>query len=245
MNHDTSLGEVGGRFPETAQDLLAGLREPDGPQYRAALSMLCRRYWKPVYTYVRIAWAKSNEDAKDLTQAYFLWLIEGNPLGKFDPTRGTFRGYLRGTLRSFVGHQERALGALKRGGGAHLLSLEGSVPSLEEVVPEARTADPEKTFEQVWIVDLVQRTVDRLRERYRSRGKEAAFRVYEDYVLSQDHPRPTYQELALRYGLKEREVESSLESLRMEVRREIRAELAELVPDKERLEEEWNGLFGR
>jgi RNA polymerase sigma factor (sigma-70 family) len=241
---DTSVGGPGGRFPETAHDILAGLREPDGPQYRAALSMLCGRYWKPVYMYVRTALAKSNEDAKDLTQAYFLWLIEGNPLEKYDPTRGTFHGYLKGTLRSFVGHQERALGALKRGGEANLISLEGTFPSLEEVVPEARSADPDKAFEQVWIVDLVQRTVDRLRERYRSRGKEAAFRVYEDYVLSQAHPRPTYHDLALRYGLKEREVESYLESLRLEVRREIRAELAELTPDPNSLEEEWNRLFG-
>ncbi|HEV3029409.1 MAG TPA: sigma-70 family RNA polymerase sigma factor [Planctomycetota bacterium] len=241
---DTSLGEPGGRFPETAHDLLAGLRDPDGPGYRAALSALCRRYWKPVYTYVRTAWTKSNEDAKDLTQAYFLWLLEGNPLEKYDPARGTFRGYLKGTLRSFVGHQERALGALKRGGGATVISLEGTLPALEEIVPEARSADPEQTFEQVWIVDLVQRAVEKLRERYRSRGKEKAFQVYEDYVLSQVHPRPTYLELAQRYGLKEREVESTLESLRQEVRREIRAELAELAPDEARLEEEWNGLFG-
>lgn len=241
---DTSVGEPGGRFPETAHDLLAGLREADGPRYRAALSALCRRYWKPVYTYVRTAWAKSNEDAKDLTQAYFLWLLEGNPLEKYDPSRGTFHGYLKGTLRSFVGHQDRALGALKRGGAAHLISLEGALPVLEEVVPESRSADPEMIFEQVWIVDLVQRAVERLRERYRSRGKEASFRVYEDYVLSQAQPRPTYHDLASRYGLKEREVETALESLRLEVRREIRAELAELAPDPGSLEEEWNRLFG-
>jgi RNA polymerase sigma-70 factor (ECF subfamily) len=241
---DTSLGDPGGQFPKTAHDLLQGLREPEGPGYRAALSALCQRYWKPVYMYVRTAWAKSNEDAKDLTQAYFLWLFEGTPLEKYDPTRGTFHGYLKGTLRSFVGHQERALGALKRGGGAHQISLEGAFPSLEEVVPEARSADPDSTFERVWIVDLVQRSVDRLREKYRSQGKEVAFRVYEEYVLSQAHPRPTYQELALKYGLKEREVESHLESLRVEVRREIRAELAQLAPDEKRLEEEWNGLFG-
>jgi RNA polymerase sigma factor (sigma-70 family) len=241
---DTTLGEASGRFPETAHDLLASIREPDGPQYRAALSTLCRRYWKPVYMYVRTALAKSNEDAKDLTQAYFLWLLEGNPLEKFDPARGTFRGYLKGTLRSFVGHEERALGALKRGGASRLISLDGVLPSLEEVVSDPRTADPEETFEQVWVVELVQRAVERLRERYRSRGNETAFRVYEDYVLSQAVPRPTYQELAQRYGIKEREVESHLETLRTEMRREIRSELADLAPDQESLEEEWNGLFG-
>lgn len=241
---DTTLGETGARFPETAHDLLSALREPDGPKYRAALSTLCQRYWKPVYMYVRTTLAKSNEDAKDLTQAYFLWLLESDSLEKFEPARGTFRGYLKVTLRSFVGHEEKALGALKRGGGVHIISLEGGFPALEEVFSDLRSADPEKSFEQVWVVELVQRAAERLRERYRSRKNETAFRIYEDYVLSQATPRPTYQQLAQRYGIKEREVETHLETLRTELRREIRLELAELAPDEKSLEEEWNALFG-
>jgi RNA polymerase sigma-70 factor (ECF subfamily) len=242
---DTTAGGPGGRFPETAQDLLSGLRAPAGEGFRAALTSLCRRYWKPVYLYVRIAWAKTNEDAKDLTQAYFLWLLESESLQKFDATRGSFRGFLKGTLRSFVGHQEAALGALKRGGGARVLSLEGAPPSLEEIVPDPRSADPEKIFESLWAVELIDRAVGRVRERYRSRGKEAAFRVYEEYVLAQASPRPTYQDLARQLGLREREIESILETLRLEVRQEIRNEIAETTSDQQSLDEEWNGLFGR
>jgi RNA polymerase sigma-70 factor (ECF subfamily) len=242
---DTTAGGPGGRFPETAQDILSGLRARPGEELRAAFSALCQRYWKPVYMYVRIAWAKTNEDAKDLTQAYFLWLLESESLQKFDAARGSFRGYLKGTLRSFVGHQEAAMGALKRGGAARVLSLEGAPPSLEEIVPDARSADPEKIFESLFVVELIERAVSRVRERYRSQGKEAAFRVYEEYVLAQAAPRPTYQELAGRYGLREREIESVLEKLRLEVRQEIRNELAETTPDDRSLEEEWNGLFGR
>jgi RNA polymerase sigma-70 factor (ECF subfamily) len=241
---DTTIGDPGRRFPSTHPDILAGLREPGGPRFRAALSTLCQRYWKPVYMYVRTSWTKSNEDAKDLTQAYFVWLLESDCLEKFDPSRGTFRGYLKGTLRSFVGHQEEALRALKRGGGARVLSLEGSPPALAEVIIDPRGVDPEKLFESLWVVEVVRRAVDRLRERYRSLGKERAFRIYEEYVLAPSNPRPTYQELAQRYALKEREVESFLETLRLEVRREIRAELAELTSDERSLEEEWNGLFG-
>jgi RNA polymerase sigma-70 factor (ECF subfamily) len=242
---DTTVGDPSGRFPETAQDLVMGLRAPSGAEFQAAMATLCRRYWKPVYMYVRIAWAKTNEDAKDLTQAYFLWLLEGDSLKKFDPIRGSLRSYLKVTLRSFVGHEEVALGALKRGGGARHVSLEGSPPALEEVVPDPRSADPEKAFESLWMVELINRAVERVRERYRTRDKEKAFQVYQDYVLSQTDPRPTYQQLAERYGIKEREVETHLEALRLEVRREIRAELAELTSDERSLQEEWDGLFGR
>ncbi len=242
---DTTSGDPSARFPETAQDLLRGLRAPSGSDFQAALATLCRRYWKPVYMYVRIAWAKSNEDAKDLTQAYFLQLLEGDSLKKFDATRGSFRSYLKLTLRSFIGHEETALGALKRGGGAHRVSLEGSPPALEEVVPDPRSADPEKVFESLWVVELINRAIERVRERYRAHGKEKAFRIYDEYVLSQSSPRPTYQDLADRYGIKEREVETHLEALRLEVRQEIRSELAELTSDERSLQEEWDGLFGR
>src|SRR5688572_22453356 len=101
---DTSLGGADARFPETASQVGT---DPEA---------LARAYWKPVYAYVRLAWAKSNEDAKDLTQAFFLWLLEERALDGYDPARGGFRPFLKVLLRRFVGHQDRALGALRRGG---------------------------------------------------------------------------------------------------------------------------------
>ena len=67
-------------FPETTVGVLGEFtRGPEG------LGRVCSKYWKPVYAYVRAAWAKSNEDAKDLTQAFFLWLLEERVLEQFDP----------------------------------------------------------------------------------------------------------------------------------------------------------------
>src|SRR5258706_11610025 len=92
---DTSLGGDHKRFPETTWSLVSKLRTPgEGPD-RAGLETLCHRYWKPVYRYVRMAWAKSNDEAKDLVQAFFLWLLEGDALAKYEPGRGSFRGYLK------------------------------------------------------------------------------------------------------------------------------------------------------
>jgi hypothetical protein len=42
-DRDTTLGETGKRFPETAGEILAGLRERAGREYQAALMMLGRR----------------------------------------------------------------------------------------------------------------------------------------------------------------------------------------------------------
>jgi len=115
-SRDTSLGGDGDRFPETGGDIRSLLGQDP-----SRLELLCRRYWKPVYAYVRIAWSKGNEDAKDLTQAFFLWLMEGETLARYDAEKGGFRAYLKTLLKRFVGHEERALQRLKRGGDARIV----------------------------------------------------------------------------------------------------------------------------
>jgi len=242
---DTNIGGKNRTLPETDSDLVPGLRAPDPDVRRVAFEDLCQRYWKPVYLYLRTGWAKTNEDAKDLTQAFFLWLLESGAVGGYDAGRGTFRRYLKVMLRSFVSHQEKALSALKRGGGVRILSLEGSMPQVEEVIADPALVDPEKAFESMWLIEVIKAATERVRERYHREGKGAAFDIYKEYVLDRGGERPTYAALADRLGLKLREVESRLRALRLELRREIRAELFQTTAGDRELEEEWNELFGK
>src|SRR5690242_3501359 len=73
---ETTLGGQDRHFPETTIGFLSLLRRRTDEGRRAALEMLCARYWKPVYAYIRAGWSKSNDDAKDLTQSFFLWIQE-------------------------------------------------------------------------------------------------------------------------------------------------------------------------
>src|SRR5262245_53975881 len=117
-NLDTSLGGRPGSFPNTPWSLVARFGASQTAESRRTVEELCRKYWKPLYQFIRIARGRSNEDAKDLVQAFFLWLMEGDALAKFSPERGGFRGYLKMLLKQFVFHQDEHLGRLKRGGGA-------------------------------------------------------------------------------------------------------------------------------
>ena len=47
----------------------------DSPRARAALETLCATYWYPVYAFIRRA-GSSSEDARDLTQEFFLRVLE-------------------------------------------------------------------------------------------------------------------------------------------------------------------------
>lgn len=50
---DTSLGGAGREFPRTTLGFVGALRSPEPAEYGRALEDLARRYWKPVYAYVR------------------------------------------------------------------------------------------------------------------------------------------------------------------------------------------------
>lgn len=241
---DTSLGGAQREFPQTLWDVLSRARDSDAGVRREGLEDLCRQYWKPVYHYVRVAWAKSNEDAKDLTQAFFLWLTEGETLRRYKPERASFRAYLKGLLKHFVQHQEDAMRRLKRGGGVKILELDGALP-LKELIADPAGADPEKAFDGAWRTALVAGALARVRERLRSRGRDIQFHVYEAYELLPPAGRPTYADLARRFGLKEKDVDNHLLAVREEVRSEVRREIGRLTVDRDDLEREWNALFGR
>ena len=236
MSGETSLGGGLRRFPETTWSLVArlGARE----EGRTALETLIARYWKPVYCYVRAAWGKSNEEAKDLTQAFFMWLFEDQPLASFDPDRGSFRAFLKTLLRRFVGHRERAMRRLKRGGGIR------HVPLPDAELPELQGSDPESVFDRAWISQVVDRALEQLTETCERKERQVARVIYERFEFAPEGERPQYKQLASELSLPANEVKNHLFWAREQVRGAIRAELRETTADSKGLEAEWHVLFG-
>ncbi|MBI2901008.1 MAG: sigma-70 family RNA polymerase sigma factor [Planctomycetes bacterium] len=240
---DTSIGGGAAGFPHTTWGLVSRIHDPDNPDVRPVLDALALRYWKPVYRYVRLTWGKSNEDAKDITQAFLLWLLQGDALKRYEPDRGSFRKYLKLLLGRFVSHQAEALQRLKRGGGAAILRLGDEEAPLENVLADPKATDPEKAFDQAWMAELVQGAVARVRERLISDGRDAQFRAYEEYEMSSAES-PTYAGVAARLGIKESDVRNHLYAVREEIRSEIRREILETTGSEGAFEEEWRELFG-
>lgn len=241
---DTSMGGGQAAFPETTWGLVSRLRDSDPASRNAGIEKLCTRYWKPVYQYVRIAWARTNDDAKDLTQAFFVWLFEGEVLAKYAPERGGFRGYLKGLLRNFIADQDKAVRRLKRGGGVKRIPLDDDFASLQDVLADPRAADPEKAFDLAWKKELLDTALTRVRERHAAGDRAIQFRVFEEYDLSASGASPTYAEVAERLGIKESDVRNHLFAVRERLRSEIQAEISETVADLGELQEEWGALFG-
>ncbi|MBI2900071.1 MAG: sigma-70 family RNA polymerase sigma factor [Planctomycetes bacterium] len=243
-HRDTSQGGPNDQFPETTWSMISRLRKSHADLRRPGLEKLSRRYWKPVYQYVRCAWAKSNEDAKDLTQTFFVWLLEGGEvLKKYEPERGGFRHYLKGLLRNFMADQRKALGRIKRGGGVRVFPLDDDLMALKELVPDSKASDPDRVFDAAWKKQILDAALARVREDFKEGDRAVQFRVFEEYDLSSPDARPTYADVAAKLGIKESDVRNHLFAVREKLRAEIRAELAETVTDSRELQDEWNALF--
>ena len=76
---------------------------------RSALAELCRVYWSPLYIFARRR-PHSADDAQDLTQSFFLDLLEHRALTGLDRLKGKFRSFL---LASFQNHLSDVPAALK------------------------------------------------------------------------------------------------------------------------------------
>ena len=104
---DTFTGGQNRRFPTTMWSEIPRQVDAASPEFQEMLELLCRTYWKPVYAYIRTAWKKSVEDAKDLTQAFFTHLMQKDHWKNLSPDRGSFRGFMKRAIKNFLIDAER------------------------------------------------------------------------------------------------------------------------------------------
>lgn len=236
---DTRIGAGDGRFPATQHSAILAAQAGTEEFRRQALDAVIAAYWKPVYKLIRIQWRMSNEDAKDLTQAFFARVIERRFIDGFDPSRGSFRSYLRASLENFLRNEKEREGREKRGGGAVHLPLD-----FEGAERELRSSDDvEDLFAQEWARSVFSIAVERLRTSCLERGSTLRFTLFESFDLADaDDARPSYRILAERHGLTESTVTNWLAGARrdfraiaLEVLRELTATESEFRAEARRL----------
>ena len=86
----TSLTDDPSRFRTTRWSVVLLSAQSQVPGFQAALSELYRIYWYPLYAYVRRR-GHAPEEAQDLTQGFFLHLLEHKTLARADQLKGKFR----------------------------------------------------------------------------------------------------------------------------------------------------------
>jgi RNA polymerase sigma factor (sigma-70 family) len=235
-------------FPSTRHSVVAAVRGNDPELRRAAFDALVAVYWRPVYTRLRLHWRAEPADAEDLTQEFFLRVMEREFFANFDPARARFRTYLRLCLDRFTANARRAERRLKRGGGAAILSLDSA--DLEPELAAAAAGDPtdaDACFEREWVRGLFALAVDTLRRETDGTAREIRFRVFARHDLEPvgDAERPSYRTIAEELGLTVTQVTNHLAWARRELRRHILERLEILSGSDAEVREEAEVIFGR
>ena len=90
----TAMGGVQEAFLTTHWSLVDDIDTSDEQdKNRALVGLLLKRYWKPVYCYLRRK-GYGNEQAKDLTQGFFYEVVLGRQLiEKAERSKGRFRSW--------------------------------------------------------------------------------------------------------------------------------------------------------
>src|SRR3954447_17333357 len=88
-------------FPPTRWSVVLAATQRDSPESAVALEAICRAYWYPLYAYVRRS-GQSPHDAQDLTQEFFVRLLEKQWLHAADQQKGRLRSFLIVALKNFM-----------------------------------------------------------------------------------------------------------------------------------------------
>jgi RNA polymerase sigma factor (sigma-70 family) len=220
--------------------VLAAGRGPSADADRA-FADLCSIYWYPVYSYVRRRLADA-EAALDGTQEFFLRLLERNTVAVASPGRGRFRTFLLTSCQNFLTNEWKREQALKRGGGRLALSLDVVMAeSRFAAEPFCRDA-PERAFDRVWAVTLLERVLERLAEEFRRDGKEDVFSALKS-TLTATGAEESYVALAAKLGTTPGAIKVSVHRLRRRYRELLRAEIASTIDTSADIEEEMRALF--
>jgi RNA polymerase sigma factor (sigma-70 family) len=222
------------QFPTTRWTLVVAAGDPHRKEARSALVSLCENYWYPLYAYLRRR-GYSADQAQDLTQEFFMRLLEGRYVNRADSEKGRFRSFILTSLKFFVADQEDLHRARKRGGGV-LVPLEFSSGEERYQREPAHDETPERIFERRWALSLLDRVVERLRNEFVHHGRPEHFERLKMFLLGQsDAP---YVALAREMNTSEGALKVAIHRLRKRYRELFRQEIADTVADPAEVESE-------
>ena len=230
-----------GIFPNTRWSMVLAARNSPSIERGEALSELCRVYWKPVYLFIR-KHGHSPEETEDLTQEFFYRLIAGDLLQSItDPERGRLRSFICIVLKRFLADNYHKKMTQKRGGRHQFVEIDR--PSIEsQLVEESRDTAPERAFDRQWALDLLEESLQRLKDDYSQAGKSGMFEALEPTIspLVEDL---SHANLARELGMKEGSVKVAVHRFRQRYRECMLSALRDTLEGDQNPEEELRYLL--
>jgi RNA polymerase sigma-70 factor (ECF subfamily) len=207
---------------------------------RDALEELCRIYWRPVFVFV-CRRGYSMQDAQDLTQDFFVKILERNWFEHADRNRGRFRTLLLTSLQNFLVNAAERTHTRKRGGDLEFISWDdwmAEAPSQLSISDQALGSLPaERLFDVRWATTVLAQAFRRLREECEAKDRLRLFYALSRH-LTEERDEVSYANLSAALGVGETAVKNQLHIMRQRYRSLLRDEVAHTVESPADVEDE-------
>jgi len=178
--HHSSLAHAA-EFRPTRWSVVLLSAQSHAPGSQAALAALCKLYWYPLYAFVRRR-GYNPEDAQDLTQGFFLHLLDHNALTQVDPLKGKFRSFLLASIQNYLSKQVDRARCLKRGGKTEFVPLDAKSAEDRYILEPADYLTAEKIFDARCALTLLDEAMGLLCAECAGQGKMATLETLKPFL---------------------------------------------------------------
>jgi RNA polymerase sigma factor (sigma-70 family) len=213
----------------------------ESPAAEEALEKLCRTYWRPIYSFLRLKGMRP-EEAEDLTQGFFALLLERKDLNTVRKEKGRLRSYLLASLKNFLADERRRAMATKRGKGQWLIPVEELRENERIDFERSDRLTADQIYERRWALTVLEQALARLRDEYRSAGNLRFFDQMKKMLI--DEPgRPSQAEIAREFDMTENAVKQAFYRFRQRYQTLLREEISHTVAMPSDIEDELRHLI--
>lgn len=227
------------RFDTTRWSLVVAAGDAANPQAREALESLCRIYWAPIYTYLRRRGYEGSQ-AEDLTQGFFLKLVEKSTIAHARAERGRFRTFLLTALKNYLADEHDKESTLTRGGGQTFVSFDAAGADAWLEREPSHDESPDRLYDRRWATEILDRAMVRLEASAAEAGGGARFEALRPF-LSSGHD-VAYAEAGKRLGIGETAVRVAVHRLRRKFGELLRDEVAQTLVSPAEIDNELREL---
>jgi RNA polymerase sigma factor (sigma-70 family) len=231
-----------GQFHTTRWTLVMASVRNQSQADRAALAELYQLYWYPLYAFARRR-GHSPQDAEDLTQGFFVHLLEHQTLSQVDQLKGKFRSFLLACFQNYLSVEVQRAQCLKRGGQCQWIYLDVESAENRYRLEPVDQLTAEKIFEARWALTLLAQAMTVLGRRYAVQHKEAVFQTLRKFIgLGTSGSETSYEEAAKTLEVGLGTVKTLIHRLREQYLAVVRDEIARTVSDPAEIESEIRSL---
>lgn len=241
----TNMGGKNEAFLTTRWSDIHNAQSYEGAKKQEIINKLLRKYWKPVYCYLRRK-GYDNENAKDLTQGFFHEIILGKHLiQQSDKTKGKFRTFLLTSLDRYVTDVYRYKAAQKRTPEEGIAKMDTSeLSNLPISNPELT---PDQAFHYAWVADLLNQVLSTVKNEYYNTGKNTHWEVFYAKILvpifENVEPLPL-EDICKKYRVDTvSRASNMILSIKRRFRSVLKQRLRQLVQSDSEADEEFTELF--